>query len=78
MIEKRGIGVFPGIAIGKAAVFRHTILDNVEHALSSDPEYELATFENAHRTVLEDVRSIMPHTKEDIIRCRTYCRYQGR
>ena len=65
MIEKRGIGVFPGIAIGKAAVFRHTILDNVEHALSSDPEYELATFENAHRTVLEDVRSIMPHTKEE-------------
>ena len=28
MVEKKGIGVFPGVVTGRAAVFRHTILEN--------------------------------------------------
>ena len=48
MIEKRGTGVFPGVVIGKAAVFRHTVLDSVEHLLADDTEHELAVFEGVH------------------------------
>ena len=65
MIEKRGIGVFPGIVTGKAAVFRHTVLDNVEHSLSNDSDRELSEFEAAHKSVLEEVRAIKPSSKEE-------------
>ena len=65
MIEKRGIGVFPGIVTGKAAVFRHTVLDNVEHSLSNDSDRELSEFEAAHKRVLEEVRAIKPSSKEE-------------
>lgn len=65
MIEKRGSGVFPGVVIGKAAVFRHTILDNVEHSLSNDTERELASFETAHDNVLKEIHDIKPRSKEE-------------
>ena len=65
MIEKRGIGVFPGVVTGHAAVFRHTILDNVEHALTENPEIELSIFENAVKSVLAEIHKIKPHSKEE-------------
>ncbi len=65
MIERRGIGIFPGVVIGHAAVFRHTILDNVEHALTDDPEAELAVFENAVESVMQEIRAIKPRSKEE-------------
>ena len=65
MVEKRGIGVFPGIVTGKAAVFRHTVLDNVEHALADDPERELREFEAAQKSVLDELHSIKPSSREE-------------
>ena len=65
MVEKRGTGVFPGVVTGKAAVFRHTIFDNVEHALTGNPDGELESFEAAHDSVLKEVRAIKPSTKEE-------------
>ena len=65
MIEKRGIGIFPGVVTGHAAVFRHTILDNVEHALTENPEIELSIFENAVKSVLAEIHKIKPHSKEE-------------
>ncbi len=65
MEEKKGIGVFPGIVTGKAAVFRHTVLGNVEHTLTDDPVSELESFQSAHKTVLEEIRGIKAATKEE-------------
>lgn len=64
MISRSGIGVFPGVVVAKAAVFRHTPLD-VEHRLSDDPEMEKMAFEEARSSVLDDLRAIKPSTKED-------------
>lgn len=65
MIEKRGAGVFPGVVIGKAAVFRHTVLDSVEHLLADDTEHELAVFEGVHAQALAEIRAIKPRSKEE-------------
>ena len=65
MVEKKGIGVFPGVVTGRSAVFRHTILENVEHSLSEDPQSELAAFEEALSRVLSELHAIKPTTKDE-------------
>ena len=60
MVEKKGIGVFPGIVIAPAAVFRHTILESVEHSLTDDSKKELESFEEARKGVLSELSGIKP------------------
>ena len=65
MMEKSGIGIFPGIVVGRAAVFNHMVQDSVEHALADDSSAELRSFEEARESVLSSIRSLKPATDEE-------------
>lgn len=65
MMEKSGIGIFPGIVVGRAAVFNHMAQEGVEHALADDPGAELRSFEEARGSVLSSIRALKPSTDEE-------------
>ena len=65
MMEKSGIGIFPGIVVGRAAVFNHMAQEGMEHALADDPGAELRSFEEARGSVLSSIRALKPSTDEE-------------
>lgn len=62
MVGKKGLGVSPGIAIGKAEVFRHSDI-TIDHETCDNPELEKEAFERAVRTVLKELDSIKTDDK---------------
>ena len=57
MIEKKGLGVSPGIAIGRIEVFRHSDI-TISHETSDNPQLEKEAFERASRSVIEGLEAI--------------------